>query len=90
MIVILSQDIKKCSARGRDCIEAKSDASFNCQASCQGIYADITHWDDRDTLTKMENVMQPIIREYKAFKQSNQKHFRFNNTAASNVFGRFY
>ena len=88
MIVSTSQDIKKCSARGRDCIDEKANATFDCQTPCQGIHADITHWDDWKSLETMEIVLQPIMRKYESFKQSELKHFRFNCTAASKVFGR--
>ena len=36
-----SQDRKKCDVKGRDCIEKKSNATFNCQTSCQESHANI-------------------------------------------------
>ena len=87
MIVNSSQDIKKCTARGRDCIEAKSDATFNCQTPCQGIYADINQWYSKYTVGNMEDMIEPLLKEYKTFKKNNVKHFRYDDTATSSVFG---
>ena len=33
--------METCGPRGRDCIERKSTASFNCGVTCEGIYADV-------------------------------------------------
>ena len=35
------QDMKNCSPEGRDCIENKSNSTFNCSVACAGIYADV-------------------------------------------------
>ena len=64
----------------------------NCQTPCQGIYADITQWHrcldvQMDTMGTTEDVMQPILTEYKIFKKNNVKHFRFNSSATATVFG---
>ena len=40
-----SQDMKKCSPEGRDCIESKSTWTFNCSVACEGIYADV-QWEE--------------------------------------------
>ena len=87
-IIDSSQDLKKCSVKGRDCIEEMSNATFNCQTPCEGIYADIDQWDDLNTMETTENVMQPIIAEYKNFKKNNVRHFKFDSSAATTVFGR--
>ena len=87
-IINSSQEFKKCSVKGRDCIEEMSNATFNCQTPCEGIYADITQWDDVYTMETTENVMQPVIAEYKTFKKNNVRHFKFNSSAATTVYGR--
>ena len=70
---ILSQDHKKCDTIGRDCIEEKSNATFNCQTPCQGVYADISHWYGGETIRSLENMVQPLLTEYKNFKQKKVK-----------------
>ena len=81
------QEFKKCDVKGRDCIEEKSNATFKCQTPCQGIFADITQWDDVFTMETPEDVMQPIREEYETFKKNNIKHFKFDSTATGTAFG---
>ena len=88
IIITSPQGIKKCNLKGRDCIEERSNATFNCQTACQGIYADVTQWDDIYTMETIEDVMQPIIAEYRAFKKKNVRNFMFDSSAATTVFGR--
>ena len=85
--IISPQKINKCSTKGRDCIEKKSNATFNCQTSCQGIYADITQWDEEYTMETTKYVMQPLMTEYEKFKGNNVKHVRFNSSASATVYG---
>ena len=33
--------MERCNAKGRDCIEKNSAATFNCSTTCVGIYADV-------------------------------------------------
>ena len=87
-MITSSQGIRKCDVKGRDCIEEKSNSTFNCQTPCEGIYADIDQWDDLNTMETTENVMQPIIAEYKTFKKNNVRHFKFDSSAKTTVFGR--
>ena len=39
------QDKENCDSKGRDCIKRKSAQTFNCNTTCQGIYADV-QWSD--------------------------------------------
>ena len=64
-----------------------SNATFYCQTPCEGIYADIDQWDDGSTMETTENVMQPIIAEYKAFKKNNVRNFKFDSSEQTTVFG---
>ena len=41
LVIKSSQDMKKCSPHGRDCIENKSTSTFDCSVACEGIYADV-------------------------------------------------
>ena len=86
-MITSSQDIKKCNGKGRDCIEEKSNSTFNCQTPCKGIYADVTQWYDWNTMETIEDVMQPIIAEYKTFKKNNVRNVKFDSTAVTTVFG---
>ena len=45
---IILQDMEKCNPKGRDCIEKNSAQTFNCSATCEGVYADVL-WEE-DTI----------------------------------------
>ena len=45
-------------------------------------------WDDFHSLKTIGDVMQPILAEYKAFKQKLVKHFRFDSFATVTMFGK--
>ena len=77
--------MEKCNPKGRDCIEEKSSFTFNCQTSCEGIYADAVLWPDFDW--SFEDMIEPLTYEYNDFKRNNVQYFRFNSTAVSTVFG---
>ena len=57
---ILLQDMEKCSPKGRDCFEKHSSQTFNCSATCEGVYADVL-WEE-DTIMKEEEVMKEMER----------------------------
>ena len=80
--------MKKCNLQGRDCFQENWNATFNCQTSCQGIYADIVQWGDRGIIETMKDMMKPLFEEYKTFKQKQIRHFGFNATACSTMFGK--
>ena len=44
--------MEKCSPKGRDCFEKHSSQTFNCSATCEGVYADVL-WD-ADTILKKD------------------------------------
>ena len=52
IINIFLQDLEKCSPKGRDCFEKHSSQTFNCSATCEGVYADVL-WD-ADTILKKD------------------------------------
>ena len=83
----LSQDLPKCDLQGRDCIANKSCLSFECQKSCDGIYADTVLWYKAVDLSTLEKKIQPLLSDYAIFKRNNVRHFRFNATSASTLFG---
>ena len=87
MIQNLSQDLPKCDLQGRDCIANKSCLTFECQKSCDGIYADTVLWYTAVDLSTLEKKIQPLVSEYAIFKRNNVRHFRFNAAEASSMFG---
>ena len=46
--------MNKCSLKGRDCIEEKSNFGFNCNTTCEGIFANV-QWEDHDGRLNQEN-----------------------------------
>ena len=78
-----SQGMEKCSPRGRDCIEEFATHSINCQTSCDGIYADGEQQKDEN----FQDMTKHLMEHYEIFKRKNVKHFRFNSTANSTMFG---
>ena len=57
-----------------------------CKTSGQGIYADITQWDEEYTRETTKEVIQPLITEYENLKQNNFKHVRFDSFASATVY----
>ena len=51
---IVYQDLTKCSPKGRDCVERNSARSFNCNTTCEGIYAGV-EWEEEIMHSKEEN-----------------------------------
>ena len=81
------EGIKKCSPKGRDCIENNSVKTFNCSITCDGMYADI--WKDGNMKDEMENEKYTMLSsEYQNFKRENLKIFRFSFEAAQSNFGK--
>ena len=85
---------------GRDCIEKNFAETFDCDVTCKGIYADV-HWtneplnvDEKATSIWKRNKakgsenMQRLIAQYNAFKKNNVKHFRFDSTSSTSLFGK--
>ena len=51
---IVSQDLTKCSPKGRDCVERNSARSFNCNTTCEGIYAGV-EWEEETMVFEEDN-----------------------------------
>ena len=75
--------MEKCSPRGRDCIEEFATHSFDCQTTCDGIYADGEQQKDEN----FEDMAKHLMEHYEISKRKKVKHFRFNSTANSTKFG---
>ena len=91
------QDLKKCSPRGRGCIERNSADTFNCSVNCEGLYADVKWAEERpadegrtgkkdEEMDKM--IFSKLLSQYKHFKRSIVEHYRFNGTNKTN-YGKF-
>ena len=57
-IDILLQDMEICSPKGRDCFEKHSSQTFNCSATCEGVYASVL-WEE-DTIMKEEEILKEM------------------------------
>ena len=89
--------MKKCSPKGRDCIEKKFDKTFNCNVTCEGIHADVVKMKGEDPMQTMkgqsleqfyERDLQKLIFEYKEFKRNHVRHIRFNSESSTTMFGK--
>ena len=71
----LPESMKRCSPKGRDCIEAKSTQQFNCSLTCEGIHADVELVDDRvmSSLETRGNLKQEY--EMEKGNKNNLAHF---------------
>ena len=86
---MISQDLTKCSPKGRDCIERNSARRFNCNTACEGIYAGI-EWGEVIMNTEVDKKKyMKLLSEYKNFKKTNCRHFRFHSAANLTQFGEF-
>ena len=81
--------MKKCSPKGRDCIEMNSALTFNCSTNCEGIYADVQWHEesvaDKEMVGKREEELdmkkyRRLVSEYRQYKMRVVRHFRFNET----------
>ena len=52
--------MEKCGPKGRDCFEKHSSQTFNCSATCEGVYADVL-WEEDSILTE-EEIMNEMER----------------------------
>ena len=83
----LPQGLKRCSPKGRDCIEASSTQNFNCSVACEGIHADVqlleqnviiaAEADKRKVNTKNIKHFSRMINEYRQFKKNLVPSFNF-------------
>ena len=97
IIQLQPQDLKKCSPKGRDCIEKRFVETFSCNVTCEGIHADVIKMKGEDPMQMMEGQsleqfyerdLQRLIFEYKEFKRSHVRHIRFNSEASTTMFGK--
>ena len=66
------QDKEKCDSKGRDCIERKSAQTFDCNTTCQGIYAEwADEWIEEEVLEK-----EVGVRFSDAGEKCNDEHFK--------------
>ena len=82
---------------GRDCIEKNFDQTFNCNVTCEGIYADVEWFMGEEPMERMKEKstkelkkmkILKLISEYKEFKRAHVQHFRFNSEANTTMFGK--
>ena len=95
--ILLLKDLEKCSPRGRDCIEKNFAQTFNCNVTCEGIYADVqlVNGEEPKEMMRDKNPEQlldkmdllRLIFEYQEFKRTRVQHFRFNSEANTTMFG---
>ena len=81
---------------GRDCIERNYSRVFNCNTTCNGIYADVekveellTQEDNKTGKDANTKKFQRLIEEYRTLKKNYVQHFRFSAASYKTVFGRF-
>ena len=75
---IVSQDLTKCSPEGRDCVERNSARSFNCNTTCEGIYAGV-EWEEETMVFEEDNelgVENKAMTEYERMKEDLKKEMR--------------
>ena len=70
--------MKKCSPKGRDCFERNFFHTFNCSATCEGVYADVQWEDDpimneEDVREEMETLDKKLMRTYKMYPNLERK-----------------
>ena len=91
------KDLEKCSPWSRDCIEKNFAQTFNCNVTCEGIYADVqlVKGENPKEMMKDKNPEQlentnlfRLIFEYQEFKRTRVQHFRFNSEASTSMFGK--
>ena len=91
------QDLEKCGPAGRDCIEKNSAETFDCSVNCKGFYADVQRAEERTGDKGLngkweedmdKNMYLNLLSEYKDFKRSIVRHYRFNGNNKTN-YGKF-
>ena len=76
--------------KGRDCIERNSAHTFNCEKTCEGIYADVQWASTYSELETDNNAkLQELIAEYRKIKSEYVRHIRFSPAFSSSAFGRW-
>ena len=95
-IALFLQGGKTCGLEGRDCVERNYSRVFNCNTTCNGIYADVdkiegllTQDDNKTRKDASTKKFQRLIEEYRTFKKNYVQHFRFSSASNKTVFGGF-
>ena len=78
--------MKRCNPEGWNCIERNTMNTFDCDVTCEGIYADVqwvneTEGERRDAFKYLQ-----LISEYNNFKKRVIKHFEFDPSKTAKVF----
>ena len=78
MFRFIFQDLEKCSPKGRDCFEEHSSQTFNCSATCEGVYAGVLWEEDtimkeEEVLKEMESLDEELRMEYKMYAKLERK-----------------
>ena len=90
---VFFQGKNSCGLEGRDCIERNSNRVFNCNITCNGIYADVHKIDEpltKDNKTGKgtdKKKFQILIEEYRRLKKNYVQHFRLSSAYNKTVFG---
>ena len=97
------QGARKCDVEGRYCIEKNYARTFNCNTTCDGVYADIHMIKNQPvksglTQPKMDleskdkgadkAKFEKLIDEYRQFKRSFVQHYKFSPTSNKTKFGQ--
>ena len=66
--------MKKCSPKGRECIEKMSKSNFNCSVACEGMYADVQWVKSEEELgDEVEDEVEREFSEWEVRGSTNRK-----------------
>ena len=84
--ILSHQDLTKCSPKGRDCVERNSALSFNCNTTCEGIYAGV-EWEEEFFISEEENELgeedMAMTELYERMKEDLKKEMRLTKGSIS-------
>ena len=71
------QNVPTCSSNGRDCYEGYDKVDFSaCLADCEGLYADIDHFNESVSETSNDKgYLDTMIETYESYKRSQIESF---------------
>ena len=78
------QEGQLCSPAGRDCVEISSMGNFECQAPCEGLFADVSRSE-----TYENSQFNKIKEEYQSYRRRYIRNIQFNITANSTEFSEY-
>ena len=58
------QEGQLCSPAGRDCVETSSMGNFECQAPCEGLYADVSRSETFEN-SQFNKIMEEPVKVYR-------------------------